>query len=244
MPIRKKSPQGGRPPADDRECFEGILWVLWIGAPWSELPSRYGSKSTVHRRLQEWTEKKTLEHLWKVFLSQLQEQEQIRWNECFIDGTFSSAKKGAKESEKPSGAREQSLWYWLMARVLRSEFTWTRASPSEVKLFMPTLATVQIKTHQPQRLIADKGYDSNEIRKRLKDRGIEPIIPARKNNCKATDQDGRKLHRYRSRRIVERTIAWLQNFRRLVVRYERSVTIYSALVHMACALIALKRVLG
>lgn len=126
LPVRKKSPQGGRPPTDNKKCFEGILWILWTGAPWSDLPSRYGSKSTVHRRLQECTESGTLEHLWKTFLSQLREKEQIRWNECFVDGTFSSAKKGEKDSEKPSGVREQSLWYWLMARVLRSEFAWTR----------------------------------------------------------------------------------------------------------------------
>ncbi|MBI5149231.1 MAG: transposase, partial [Candidatus Omnitrophica bacterium] len=43
---------------------------------------------------------------------------------------------------------------------------------------------------------------------------------------------------------VERTNAWIQNHRRLVVRYERSADIYTGLVHMACALIALRRVLG
>jgi transposase len=75
-------------------------------------------------------------------------------------------------------------------------------------------------------------------------RGIEPIIPARANNWRATHQDGRKLRRYRRRWIIERTNAWLQNFRRLTVRYERSTMIYTALIHLACALITLKRVLG
>jgi transposase len=41
----------GRPPLSDRQCFEGILWILWTGAPWSALPARYGSKRAVHRRL-------------------------------------------------------------------------------------------------------------------------------------------------------------------------------------------------
>lgn len=44
LPVRKKSPKGGRPPTDNKKCFEGILWILWTGAPWSELPNRYGSK--------------------------------------------------------------------------------------------------------------------------------------------------------------------------------------------------------
>jgi transposase len=43
LPPVKPSRKGGRPRADDRRCFEGILWILWTGAPWSELPRRYGS---------------------------------------------------------------------------------------------------------------------------------------------------------------------------------------------------------
>lgn len=125
-PWRKKDRKGGRPPADDRQCFEGILWILWTGAPWSELPPRYGAKSTVHLRLQQWTENGILEKMWRAFLAQLNQKGQIRWNECFIDGTFASAKKGGLKSARPSAARERSLWYWLMARVLRSDFTWTR----------------------------------------------------------------------------------------------------------------------
>lgn len=120
------------------------------------------------------------------------------------------------------------------------------ASPAEVTLLEVTLEQLdQAKLGgKPERLIADKAYDSNKARQMLVDRDIEPIIPARRNNRKATHQDGRKLRRYRHRWIIERTNSWLQNFRRLVVRYERSVTNFKALVHMASALICLNRVLG
>jgi len=130
LPIRKrawrKHLRGGRPPADDRKCFEGILWILWTGAPWKTLPERYGKRSTVHDRLRKWTGDGTLERLWRAFVAELNERQQIRWNECFIDGTFFSAKKGAQKSEKPGVGRERSLWYWLMARVLRSDSMWIR----------------------------------------------------------------------------------------------------------------------
>ena len=43
LPARQRNPRGGRPTADDRKCFEGILWILWTGSPWSELPRKYGS---------------------------------------------------------------------------------------------------------------------------------------------------------------------------------------------------------
>jgi transposase len=120
-----------------------------------------------------------------------------------------------------------------------------KASPSEVKLLEPTLNNACAACgKQPQRLIADRGYDSNAVRALLVKRGIDPIIPARCNNTAATHQDGRKLRRYRRRWIVQRTHSWLQRFRRLVVRYERSAVVFLGLVHIACALVTLRRVLG
>jgi len=116
------------------------------------------------------------------------------------------------------------------------------ASPAEVTLLAPTVESVPEDAGQPERLIADLGYDRNPVRAWLADRGIEPIIPARRNNTVATHQDGRKLRRYRRRWLIERSIAWLQNFRRLVVRYEYLAVNFIALVHLACVVITLKRV--
>lgn len=125
------------------------------------------------------------------------------------------------------------------------------ASPSETKLLDPTLEAVSVKRmgpgrprKRPKRLIADLGFDSNPVRASLAARGIEPIIPARRNNTVATHQDGRRLRRFRRRWIIERTHAWLQNFRRVLVRYERLAARYLGFVHLACALTVLNRVLG
>ena len=126
------------------------------------------------------------------------------------------------------------------------------ASPAEVTLLQATLDTVAVRRaghpgrprKRPDRLIADRGYDSNAVRATLVAQGIEPIIPARRNNTVATHQDGRKLRRYKRRWLIERTHAWLQKFRRLVVRYEYSAVNFLALVHVACVLVTLKRVLG
>jgi transposase len=125
-----------------------------------------------------------------------------------------------------------------------------KANPAEVKLLAETLDNARIpkrkggKRRRPQRLIADRAYDSNEARALLVKRDIEPIIARRRNNRVATHQDGRKLRRYKRRWIIERTNSWLQNFRRLVVRYERKAKNFEALIHLACALITLNRVLG
>ena len=123
------------------------------------------------------------------------------------------------------------------------------ASPSEVKLLERTLDAVKVKRrrgqrrrpHQPERLIVDRGYDSNPARALLVKREIEPIIPARSNNRVATHQDGRKLRRYRRRWLLERANAWLHTVRRLVVRYEWRVGVYLAFVRVARILMALRR---
>jgi transposase len=124
------------------------------------------------------------------------------------------------------------------------------ASPAEVRLAETTLAAIRIgRSHhagrprqKPVRVIADKAYDSDPLRKRLRQRGIELICPHKKNRVRPATQDGRALRRYRRRWIVERTNAWLGNFRRLVVRYDRSLTVYGAFFHIACFMIVLRRV--
>jgi transposase len=126
LPQPKASARGGRPRVDDRRCMEGILWILWTGSQWSELPRRYGSPSTCWRRLKQWEETGVLLQLWRAFLAQLNDQQKLRWDECFADGSFIPAKKGEPKSARRSGARVQSGWLWSMARVLRWEHTWTR----------------------------------------------------------------------------------------------------------------------
>jgi transposase len=116
------------------------------------------------------------------------------------------------------------------------------ASPAEVTLLEKTLASQPIRG-KPKRLIADRGYDSNAASRFLNRRHIQPIIPARSNNTQATDQDGRCLRRYRRRWIVEHTIGWIGNFRRLTVRYDRLLETYGGFFHLACALLVPRRVL-
>lgn len=93
---------------------------------------------------------------------------------------------------------------------------------------------------QPDRIIADKGYDARYLWERMKARGVDLIAPHLRTRTNRY-QDGRKLRRYRRRWIAERTNAWLFNFRRLVVRYERKLEVFRAFLQLACALIALRR---
>jgi len=109
-----------------------------------------------------------------------------------------------------------------------------------VKLVEATIDSVFIE-YAPDRLIGDKAYDSDHLDQQLlEERNIELIAPHKRNRKKQHTQDGRRLRRYRRRWKVERLFAWLQNFRRLVVRYEYHVENFLALVQLGCSIILLR----
>ena len=114
------------------------------------------------------------------------------------------------------------------------------ASPAEVNLIEP-LIDEAVTPHVPPRLIYDRAGDSDPLRERLASRGIELICPHRHGRVKPPTQDGRPLRRYRRRWIIERTIAWLQQFRRLVTRYEFYSFLFHSFAKLACMVIVLRR---
>lgn len=114
------------------------------------------------------------------------------------------------------------------------------ASPSEVTLVEATIDACHTK-ETPQRLIGDKAYDSDPLDARLKEeRGIALIAPHKVNRVRPSTQDGRVLRRYRRRWKIERFNAWLQNFRRVTIRWEYKLAHYRGFVQLACLLILLR----
>lgn len=121
LPNLNQKKRPGRPWADNRAVFEGILWVLKTGARWRDLPECYPSPATCWRRLHKWEEDGTWERAWQKLLSMLDDKGVLGWEECFIDATFMPAKKGAKRSGQLAKGREQSSWWWQAVAVYRSE---------------------------------------------------------------------------------------------------------------------------
>ena len=115
------------------------------------------------------------------------------------------------------------------------------ASPHEVKLVKETVDSIYAP-YLPERLIGDKAYDSDGLDQEIANEyGIEIIAPHKKNRKSPKTQDGRKLRRYRKRWKVERGFAWIQNFRRVVTRYEVYAENFLAMIQLACILILIKR---
>lgn len=116
----------------------------------------------------------------------------------------------------------------------------TSASPNEVTLIEPLIEQRQLR-RLPERLLYDLAADSDPLRSRLLRRGIELICPHRANRVKRPTQDRRKLRRFRRRWKIERSISWLQYFRRLVTRYEYHARLFLGFVQLACLVIVLRR---
>ena len=113
------------------------------------------------------------------------------------------------------------------------------ASPAEVRLVEKVLKG-RFTRAKPRRLIGDKAYDSDPLDKALAKQEIELIAPHKVNRVREKTQDGRVLRRYRRRWKIERLFAWLQNFRRLVTRYEYKAENFLGFVHLACLMITLR----
>lgn len=114
------------------------------------------------------------------------------------------------------------------------------ASPHEQKLVETTIEHRFI-AQKPKRLIADRGYDSDALDDLLAQRhGIELIAPHRRYRTRRHRQDRRKLRRYQRRWKIERLFAWLKNFRRLLLRWERHSNNFLGMVQLACMLILLR----
>lgn len=89
----------GRPWSDRRKAFEGALWILRTGAPWQDLPPRYGPYQTVHRRFQNWVRAGAIAKVLVALAEHLRSAGGLDLKECFVDGTFVPAKKGALGGE-------------------------------------------------------------------------------------------------------------------------------------------------
>lgn len=114
------------------------------------------------------------------------------------------------------------------------------ASEAEVNLIEP-LIDQAVTPEVPRRLIYDAAADSDPLRQRLAERGIELVCPHRRNRVRPPTQDGRKLRRHRRRWRIERSVSWLQSFRRLVTRYEHYPLLFYGFAQLACLMITLRR---
>jgi transposase len=151
-------------------------------------------------------------------------------------------KRGAETGPSPVDRGRPGSKHHLLVEAtgIPLAFSVTGGNRNDVTQLIPLLdgvpavrGVVGRPRRRPDRLIADRGYDHDKYRRLVRQRGVKPIIARRQT------EHGSGLGRYRW--VVERTFAWLHNFKRLLVRYERRAEIHHALLALGCCLVCFRR---
>ncbi len=242
IPEAPRSPKGGRPPADKRKMVQGIFWILDNGAKWKDLPVEFGPKSTVHDWFHRWARAGVFERIMRKAGRCVEQRGGFKLYECFVDATFSKARQGGDGIGVTRIGKGVKIMLLVDAQGLPVAAYSTEAGPHESRL-VQGLFDFMVTREAPTRIVGDKAYDSDALDATLAARDIEMIAPHRSNRDTPT-QDGRPLRRYRRRWTVERSISWLQNFRRLCIRWEKSTALFQGFLHLSCSLLLLKTVFG
>jgi transposase len=167
----------------------------------------------VWRRLKRWSEEGVWERIWRAALSTLDQQGQLDWSMAFLDGSFAPAKRGG---EKVALTKKGKGTKWMLVvdgNGLPLGFHLDSARFAEVRLAERTLDTVSVARRRsrprqrPEKLVADRGYDSSAFRAALRHRGIRMCIPPKRRPAKWRAKRGRPVvarkDDYRQRYKVE-----------------------------------------
>lgn len=231
----------GRKPVDDRAVLAGIIFVLKTGIPWEDLPQEMGAGCgmTCWRRLQQWNQQGVWQRLHEVLLAKLRQANRIDWSRALIDSSSVRAThRGSATGPSPVDRRKYGSKRHLLTdangRVLSSQVTSANTNDiTQLKRLVDAIPPVRGKRgrarRRPRRVQGDRGYDSEGHRDWLRDRGITPVLAKRQT------PHGSGLGRYRW--PVERTHAWLNQFRKLRLRDEVRVDMYEALLLLAVVLV-------
>jgi transposase len=204
---------------------------------WQDLPA-LSADQTCHRRVQPWVRAGVFPRLLHTLATDLQEWGGIDLPECCIDGTCVVAKKGSC-----TGTTMRGSGTTVMAVVDRAGLPVAvhvaRAAPPEVTR-VDASRTERFGAARPVHLIGEQADDSDPLDARLGERGLERIAPYRSRRKQPNTQDGRPLRRDTRRWKVERLFAWLQNFRRVLVRHDYYAENDLGFVHRGCLMILLR----
>lgn len=194
----------GRKPIPARKVLEAVPWILNTGAQWHMLPQCYPNYKTVHRRFQNWCRSKVLRDVMTDLANTLRDAGALAESECLIDATFAPAKGGGDEV----GPTKRGKGVKITAIVDSHGLPLTVSTPAanlQVNQVQLSFDFYMIGA-KPENLIGNRAYDSDKLDEELREEGIEMIAPHRQNRGEPGTQDGRRLHRYERRWLVERSL--------------------------------------
>ena len=216
--------------ADLRMTVEGILYRIRTGCQWRDLPDDFGHWNTVYKRFNAWS---AAGKLMTVF-NRLVEDPDTEW--LFIDGSYIKAHQdctGAATEEveaigKSRAGNTSKIHLAVDAYGLPIAFRITGGDVHDSTEAQALIDELPIGGA----LVADKGYDSERIRKQVDAKGMDSVIPRKRNSKTGNSSLDRGLYRYRH--LVENAFARLKPYRAIATRYDKLKRNYESMVALAC----------
>jgi putative transposase len=231
-----------------RKVFEGIVYVRRTGCQWKALPrGQFASGSAIHRYFQEWAQAGFFSKPWAAGLTEHDEFKGILWDWQSIGAAMTKAPLAPESvGRNPTDRGKMGTKRHILVEVRGTPLAiaLTGANRHEVTQVERLLDSVVVNRpdptqEAPQHLSADKAHDSKDARDAMMQRGYTPHVRARGEER----EEKRSRPGYSPRRwVMEACHSWLNRFRKILVRFEKTDRSYLALVQLACAIIAWRQV--
>jgi transposase len=241
-PKRRRFRYPGRKPLDRRKALTGILFVLRTGIRWNDLPAELGcgSGSRCRRYLAAWHRAGVWSRLHALLLAELDDAGKIDWSRAAVDSSSTRALGGGEGTgPNPTDRGRPGVKHHAVvdAQGVPLGATATAANVPDVTALPDVVDAVPVvrgrrrrrAKRRPRKLYADRAYDSEPHRRRMRRRGIDPVFARRRT----PHGSGLGTHRW----PVERFFAWLHRYRRLRLRTDRQTQVHDGFLKLALCLI-------
>lgn len=218
-----------------RRMVEGMLYRMRTGCPWRDLPPEFGLWNTIYQKFNRWSAKNKVQGIFKALI----QDPDLEWE--FIDG---SVVKAHQHSAGAAGKTDQAIGRSVAGNStkihmasdafgLPLDFILTGGEVHECKVAMPFIESLPAADY----VVADKGYDSEEIRMAIQQQKAIPVIPRKSNSRVGNAAIDWSL--YKLRHLVENLFARLKHFRSIATRYDKLKRNYAAMLALACGFLSL-----
>jgi transposase len=243
-PKPRRPDHPGRKPVEDRQALTGILFVLKTGIPWELLPQEMGCGCgmTCWRRLSDWQHQGVWDRLHQALLAQLRGADKIDWSRAAADSASARALGGVEGSgPNPTDRGRPGVKHHVVVdgRGVPLAGLPSPANTPDVKELLPLVESIEPVAgkpgrpkRRPEKLYADRAYDSEPHREELRRRGVEPRLARRG----APHGSGLGVFRW----VAERTLAWLHGFRKERLVTEKGLDTQLAFFTLALAMICFR----
>ena len=224
----------GRPRImDSSEALECIFHLVKTGIQWRHVKSQYVSHITVFKAMHKWMQHNVFSEAYKRLLKLYSRRRKPRYlcvDSSFVKNVYGNGCTGQNPTDRGRQATKLSVVVDDMgvAHSLRCD----PANIADVTL-LPKILDSMMTTIRGVELFADKGYDSRRNRMLCVHHKLRDRIFKRKTTC------SKRTHAKRG--VVERFFSWHDKQRRLIVRYEKYVTVYMQMTFLFCGTILERR---